>query len=479
VSTQTPFQPPFETAAEPHRWGTHLFTASAATLAVVEGYYALTAIVRSPTHLYLGMTIIFFAFLPLLLWAKRGKASLPVFETLLLTGANTYALPLLNGHSDLVRYSDDVINEAALGVIVFQLFAIATYQLVVGHTTRSRFWHEDILSENMTRWLGHGIGLNTAYIFLSTFTTLIPASMESVLRAVFFGLGIICMFVTSRRLGQGELSPGERAFFFTNLVLQCVCMLPTLYLVSTISLLLLTLVGYVSASGRVPLITAAACLILLAVLHNGKAPMRVKYWESDNPTPSIPQLPTFYADWISHGLASDDGENGQKKMTSKLIDRTSLFHMMCLVVSNTPAYQPYLNGETYRDIPAQFVPRLFWPGKPLGHVSNSRLSVYYGLQTEEDTVKTTIGFGMLCEACANFGFFGLAGLGILIGFALKKIQSWADGGPFFSYGGLLLIILMAWSFQVEFTLSIWLASLYQAAIAVLGIPFAIRNFIGQ
>jgi hypothetical protein len=86
---------------------------------------------------------------------------------------------------------------------------------------------------------------------------------------------------------------------------------------------------------------------------------------------------------------------------------------------------------------------------------------------------------MLSEAYANFGYIGLALLGALIGSMFKKIQGWASGGPLFSYGGLLLIILLAWSFQVEFTLSIWLASLYQASVAVLGIPFTIRQFFGE
>jgi hypothetical protein len=296
---------------------------------------------------------------------------------------------------------------------------------------------------------------------------------------MFFGLGIICMFITSRRFGQGALSPGERSYFFANLVIQCVCMMATLFLVTTVSLLLLTLVGYISASGRIPLIATVLCLVVLAILHNGKAAMRDKYWEPVKSTPKLVELPAFYTEWLNHGLQPDESSTENKKLTAKLIDRTSLFHIICLVVSVTPSNQPFMYGETYRDIPAQFVPRLFWPNKPLGHVSTSRLSVYYGLQNEEDTEKTTIGFGMLSEAYANFGFYGLAFLGIFIGFIFKKIQGYADGCPLFSYGGLLIIILLAWSFQVEFTLSIWLASLYQATIAVLGIPFIIRKFFSQ
>jgi hypothetical protein len=436
--------------------------------------------VRTQTHLLLGLLMLGLAFLPALLWAKQGRASLPVFECLLFTTANAYALPLLSGHSDLVRYTDEEITRAAFAVILFQAFAISIHRMVAANSATSRFWQEDVLSQAISKWLGYGLGLNTLYVIVSTFTTLIPPGIGSVLRAVFFGLGIICMFITSRRLGLGELGPGQRAYFFLNLVIQCVCMMATLYLVTTVSLLLLTLTGYVSASGRVPLIATGLCLTILALLHNGKSQMRDKYWTEDErliPKPLL--LPAFYSEWIGHGLDKNDPDSDNKKITGKLIDRTSLFHIMCLVASATPAQQPYLYGETYCDIPAQFVPRLLWPGKPLGHVSTSRLSVYYGLQTEEDTQKTTIGFGMLSEAYANFGYIGLALLGALVGSIFKKIQGWASDGPMFSYGGLLLIILLAWSFQVEFTLSIWLASLYQASVAVLGIPFVIRQFFGE
>ena len=463
--------------ANPGQWGNKLFKIGLLLLAVAGTYYIFNADVRSQTHLLLGLGIMTLAFLPALLWARRAKPSLPVFEALLFTCFNTYALPLLNGHEDLLRYTENDVTRAALAVIVFQATTIFTYNLVVGHASRSRFWTEDVISATLNKWLGYGIGLNTVYIIVSMFTTLIPSGMASVLRAVFFGLGIICTFITSRRLGLDELGPGERTWFFLNLVVQCICMMATLYLVSTVSLLLLALVGYISASGRVPVVITALCLVLLAVLHNGKAPMRDKYWGDTLRTIPTPlELPAFYSEWVGHGLAPGSDEEDRKKITGKFIDRTSLIHILCLVASNSPEPLPYLHGETYADIPAQLVPRLFWPNKPPGHISTSRLSVYYGLQDEEDTLKTTIGFGMVSEAFANFGYFGLVALGLLIGFTFKKIQAAAASGPLFSYGGLFTIILLAWSFQVEFTLSLWLSSLYQAAIVVLGIPFLLRNF---
>jgi hypothetical protein len=464
-------------AANRRAWGRGLFFAGLFGLAAVEAYYAFTAQVRDPIHLQLGMVMLLLAGLPCLLWAKRGRASLPIFETLMLTTANAYALPLLNGHHELIFYRPDDITSAAFAIVLFQLAALAAYEVTGGRPSLHPFWREEVVSDDLGRWLTYGMALNTIYTVVSRFTEIVPAEIASVLRAIFFGIGIICTFISSRRLGEGRLAPGERFFFLLNLLLQAVAMVSTLYLVGAISTLLLALVGYVSGSGRIPFVTAGVILFSLAILHHGKPEMRKIYWgDHAQPLPTASQLPGFYSEWIRYGLKHDRDDD---EIAGKLIERTSLFHLMCLVVSVTPSTQPFLEGETYRDIPAQFVPRLLWPDKPLGHVSTSKLSVYYGLQTEEETLTTTIGFGMVTEAFANFGWWGVAALGAVLGFCIKKFQRWGLDSPLFSYGGLILVILLAWSFQVEFTLSIWLASLYQACVAVLLIPFALRKILGR
>lgn len=458
------------------RRGRGLFLAALAVLVGIEVYYFFKAEVRDPFHLWVGLAMLALAATPALLWARRGSSSLPVFEVLMLTTANAYAFPLLNGHHELLLYSTEDVTRAGLAVILFQCSALLVYQLTRGRPSQRPFWREEVVSQDVGRWMIYGMLLNTVYLYISIFTEVVPSSLASILRAIFFGVGIVASFITARRLGEGRLSSGERAFFFANIFLQAVFLMSTLYLVSAVSLFLLTLVGYVSRSGRLPLVSLLLTLFVIAVLHNGKSEMRDKYWVNEYPTPGLLGLPSFYAEWFHDGWKIHEGESSRSTLTSKLIDRTSLFHLMCLVVSTTPSTQPFLDGETYLDIPAQFVPRLLWPNKPLGHVSTSKLAVYYGLQTEEETQTTTIGFGMLTEAYANFGWAGVAGIGALLAFFIKKIQCLAQDSPLFSYGGLILVILLAWSFQTEFTLSIWLASLYQACVAVLIIPLALRKF---
>ncbi|MDE3084253.1 MAG: hypothetical protein KGJ37_03405, partial [Verrucomicrobiota bacterium] len=182
----------------------------------------------------------------------------------------------------------------------------------------------------------------------------------------------------------------------------------------------------------------------------------------------------FFIEWFQHGLELHSKTN----LTEKLIERTSLFQMICLVVNDTPDSLPFLNGETYAQVPGQLVPRFFWPDKPVGHISTYTLSIYYGLQRPEDTKKTTIAFGLLAEAYANFGFYGVGFIAALFAFCLKKYSLWTQNSPILSYAGLMLVLLMAWSFQTELTLSIWLSSLFQAAVAVLGVPFVLRHLAG-
>jgi len=451
----------------------------AAALAVL--YYGFTAKIDDPFILYSGLLILILSVVPALLWTRNLGRQFPTFEAYLFTFSNGYAIPLLTGHRQLAFYTEEIIGRAALGVILFQVAAIATFYGTGGQPGRSPFWREEIFSDKVGRYLGYAMVLNSVYVVVSTYFSAIPSDLVGPLRAVFFGIGILCTFVQSLRWGQGSLQYTEKAYFIANLALQMLVLTGTLFLVNGVSLLILALAGYVCGARRIPVLVCIVAMLILGVLHNGKFVMRAKYWEGANsPTQRNDQfsdLPAFYLEWFTHGLQVNEEDRDDPKAKSKLLERTSLFHMMCLVVGLSPDRQPYLEGETYRDIPGQLVPRFFWPDKPLGHVSTYRLAVYYGLQRPEDTIKTTIGFGVVTEAYANFGFFGLGLVGALIGFLQKKVRVWSSESPILSYPGIVTVLLMSWAFSTEHTMSIWLSSFYQACVAVLGTIIILRNIL--
>lgn len=454
-----------------------LFRAGLGAVAVIIFYLVYTANLEEVIHLYLGVAIIILAAVPGLIWSRGSDNGFPVFEVFMLTCANTYALPLLTGHEKLVLYDSSVITNAALSIVAFQVVAISTYFLVKARPKNTPFWSEEMISEEHSRFLAYGMTLTTAYTIVAGFFNVIPAGIEGPARAVFFGIGIACTFITCRKWGLGTLKANDKSFFVFNLIVQVIMLTASLFLVGGISILVLGLLGYVAGSRRLPYAVILVLLPIIGLLHNGKSEMRSKHWNTVGERTQLTDLPAFFTEWIGYGWPSEEKKQVDST-TAKLLERTSLFHIMCLVVSVTPEKQPYLFGKSYGPIPGQFIPRFFWPDKPQAHVSTSMLGIYYGLQSAEDTKKTTIGFGMITEAYANFGLPGIMVLGFLIGMIFKKLGRWALNSPTLSYGGILLVMLMAWSFQVELTMAIWLSSLFQACVAMLGIPLAIRSVFG-
>jgi hypothetical protein len=456
--------------------GQPLFRLGCAALAAAVGYLLYTAKGTDPTQLATGTIILVLAAVPALLWTKQARYGLPLFEAFMLPGINTYAIPLLAGHQALQLYDNSAILTAAAAVIVFQLIAIAIFYGVRTKPKRGRVWRNEIVSGGISKVLGYGMLVTTAYTFVVQFTDWIPTQLVPEVRAACYGIGIIATFVQCRRWGQGELPYHERGLFAVQLVIQVVFSWVALFLVQGVSILLLALIGYVSGSKKLPLTVLVTTLIVIGILFNGKATMRAKYWDAHAPAPTLFELPAFFSEWFADGLSVGKKDEGAAK-SAGVLDRTSLIQMMCLVVSNTPDRKPYMMGNTYADIPGQLVPRIFWKGKPLGLVSTSKLSVYYDLQTQEETAGTTIGFGMLPEAYANFGFVGMGLLGVFLGLLFNKASNWCAESPIFSYPGLFTVVLMAWTFQTEAPLSAWLASMFQSCEMVLGLPYVLKFFL--
>lgn len=460
--------------------GQKLFNAGFVAVVAILIFYGSTSKLTEPLHLYLGVIMLALAVLPALLWARSSNRGLPTFEVLLLTTGNAYALPLLSAHVQLRAYDSETVTSAAIALIAYQLSAIFVFLVTKGNPGRSVFFTEEVLTRDLQKYLSRGLLLSTAYAFISTFyPSLIPYEYNSLIRAVTYGVGTVATFSESRRWGQGLLKPGEKAFFVAMIAIQVLSNFATLFLVTGMSLLVLALVGYVAGARRLPIAAALTIFAMAALLHNGKSTMRGKYWNNEEVSSRLElhETPAFLAEWIEAGLAPSREEE-EKAMAKKLLERSSVFHILCLVVANSPDRLPYLAGETYRHIPGQFVPRFFWVEKPHAHIATDILCIYYGLQDETSVRNATIGFGMICEAYANFGLTGVMVLGAVFGFVLRRLQLATVDSPLLSYAGIFMIILTAWCFQTEANLALWLSSMFQGLVTVMGLPFIIRNIAG-
>ncbi|MBI2814096.1 MAG: hypothetical protein HYX71_07410 [Opitutae bacterium] len=455
--------------------GRKLFLTGVVLLCGVLVYLAYTAKVDDPLHLILGLAMFALSALPSLLWARSGGSRFPVFETILMLCANAYAMPVLNAREQLALYAPEIITRAALTVMLYQLSGIIAYSAVRGVPGRTSFWRESLVTNEVEKLIVYGLILSTGYIWASAFTSWVPREFEGILRAVFYGISILCTFISCQRWGRGELTGTEKTVLLCTLIPQLIFMSVGLILIAAISLIGIGLLGYVSGGKRIPWLVIAATFAILALLHTGKTRMRTKYWDERYPAPTFSQLPAYFSEWIGYSL---EPTSGDKTVSQKILERTSLMHMLCLIVDCTPARQDYLYGKTYGYVLPQLVPRLLWPDKPKSHIATYELSIYYGLQQQEDTNTTTIAFGLLTEAYANFGLFGAMLLGVFWGFWLKKLQIWSTFSPMFSFAGLLMVLLTAWAFNAELTMAAWVSSLEQAVIVVLGLPMVLRSLFG-
>jgi len=424
--------------------------------------------------------MLFLAAWPVLQWAKNTRLWFPVFEIYMITGIAFYAIPYIWEHETLVNFSNKILLQTAMTIIAFQVSAIFAFNTTRSRPTRKRDWIRPLLQDSAQKLSGLGIWLNTSYLFVSMFTEVIPYQIGNILRAVFFGIGIISIFIQARLWGQNNLSGSGKAVLVLNIVIQSILLASQLYLINVISILALALIAYTTTSRKIPLIPLIVLLPILAILHSGKSDMREIYWQPDfKRAPELSELYGFYESWFTAGLSPASTDINSGEAGTSLLQRASLFQIIAVTVSEVPDKLPFLMGETYADIPALIVPRFLWPSKPTALESNKRLSLYFGLVSDYSAESVSIAFGMLAESYANFGIIGSIAFGLLLGTLFKRICVAAEGAPFYSPIGLFVILLTAWSLQVEMVAATWVSSLFQATMVMVLLPMFMMRFLGR
>ncbi|MFM9078608.1 MAG: hypothetical protein ACKOTE_00490, partial [Opitutaceae bacterium] len=247
--------------------------------------------VQDFTLLCAGAGIIALGALPALRWAKRGESHFPIFEVFLLTFVPFYGVSMLAGHPEMLGFSEESTGAGALAVLLFEAGMIAAFYGTSAAPVRTPLLTMPLLPEDFMRYAQTGLWLNSAYIYINGFTDWIPNELRLPLRAVSFGLGTIAIYVEMRRWGAGRLGAGEKFTIGLNRALQCILLVRELYLIVSISLLLMSGLAYVSTSRRIPWLPVVLLLPALGLLHSGKSEMLATYWEGKQALPGLAELP--------------------------------------------------------------------------------------------------------------------------------------------------------------------------------------------
>lgn len=412
---------------------------------------------------------------PFYMWCAEKVRGMPVFPFFALTYLWTFCLPLLSDNPNVVQYSPAAHLYAALCTAVFLGSGTLVWAQMVKSKNKKFKPFFALKAEKAETFfiavVGAGAFLN-AYVIGGW--TGIPDNLFTIVRGIVLGLGFLGIFVVAYRAGQGLLTRTKVRVFFVFLCLYIFTAAASLILKTALTVFMLSVVAFVIGARKLPLIPLMLGLILLLPLHYGKHEMRHKYWQEGETHFIQPwEYVAWFQEWTSYAeenLNAKPNPYIKKEKKESFIDRSSVIHMLMMAQEKIPSQYPYVNGATYAIIPQLILPRALNPNKIRSHEGTHMLNVHIHRQTYQDTLKTTIAWGLLPEAYANFGLAGCAGVGAFLGSFYGFVTRLAIGTPAFSIRTLFCILILSLALaSTEWTAGVYAATLFQSSMPLIAI----------
>lgn len=416
--------------------------------------------------------------IPVYLWCSERVLGIPIFPIYALTFLWTYALPLVSDHPFVITYSSASHFVAGLTVSGFLGLATLIWMRITTSSIKPPSSYR-VLEGNTSDWILLSSQIMNVIFLMSIvggwFT--LDGGLFPVLKGVIFGLSTLATFVIAHRLGQKELSKSKTILFLTLVIISIIANSVSLFLVGAISTVGLTAAGFIFGRRKVPWLALFLAVTCLVIFHYGKGAMRDKYWTEGQSNAVQPwEYPAWFAEWGGNAFQTImDPTSVSDSRSNAFAERMSLIHLLLLAQEKTPNEAPYLYGATYAIIPELLVPRFINPDKAISHEGTSLLNINYGLQTRESTWTTTIGWGLLNESYANFGFFGCAGLAVILGSFYGYVTRWSIGVSPLSARTLFAILVLSTAYQSEFSAGVYVTVIFQQTVPLIALTLILMK----
>lgn len=424
------------------------------------------------------------ALIPTYLWCSGKANGMPVFPLFTVPYVWTHALPLLNPPPTLEQYSIQSEFVASLTTSGFLfLGAIVWFQCVKSVPPPPKFYRA-LGSQKGDQFFFWSLAISTLFNIANAGGWLnLDAGVFSLVRNVIVALTALGAFVLSYRLGTEELTGKGAQLFISLLGAFMVTSAISLLLVGAATVFLSALAAFIIGRKQIPVVTTALVMAVFFFLQPGKGDLRKKYWFNESQaTPYIQpwQYPALFAEWIDASLKYSFRTDNllkapQLEDRQSFAERASVIQMLLLAQQKSPSQLPFLYGKTYLPLPELVVPRVLNPKKIRSHEGTYILSIYYGLQRLEDTNLTTIAWGLLAEAYANFGQVGCAGLAVIIGLVFGLTTRWSIGAPILSMRAMFTVLMLTFALQTEWTAGVYVAAFFQYVVVLIGIAIVLMN----
>jgi hypothetical protein len=425
------------------------------------------------------------ALLPLHIWCQSRVPGFPIYPAFAAFQFMAFGLPLLSNHPGVISHTPEAHFQAALLVASALCAGTAGWVLIGRRPSSPPPQCLQLDRTSGTRVFLFFVLLNT----LLTFNTVIPwfnipYNLVSVLRGIIGGVSTLALFTIGQYWGMGRLS---KIYKITSAILFSLLFfvqISTLLLINALTVAALAIGGFILGSRKIPWVALTATIAVISFLHIGKAPIREAYWgvNRESMIRTLDDLGGMYSMWLDsslHTLSLTTEEDNDP--SGSALDRASLMHLLLFMKSMINNGLPHMHGTTYTLIPRLLIPRFLDPNKPWSQEGTTLLNIHFGLQSREESMVTTIGWGLLNEGFANFGFPGALGICFLIGLLHGTISRLSQGFPFLSYRSLAAILVLSTTFQTEYSMGVFVTVLFQslAGFTLFSILLMRRQAIGE
>jgi hypothetical protein len=411
--------------------------------------------------------------LPPLLWVREGSRGIPILPVVAIGHIVYFALPVLNSSALLLEYT---MGELYRGAATAGLFLLVAGLVTLFHgrpPERSRSFAQNATTEiQIVRLMFFGLTLGLVMqvaIVTGLFAEL--GTAFGTIRSITLTAFTLSCFLMGVTRGEGLLSGAAWRLAVICFICNIFMDWASLFLAGSIVKAIAFCGGYVLTTRRVPWASVIAFLGVVFVLHAGKGEMRAKYWYEDansGQTISVSAVPGRIIEWMGTGLsalapggiaaAPDSGE-------ASIVERASLLQMLVRAQRQTPDTVPYLGGQTYWMFPQMLIPRFLDPDKPASQAPMDLLNRRYGLISIDEESKTAIGWGLLPESYANFGYPGVVAMAALLGFAASGLTRWSARSSSFSLPTLIAIAALINMISLETDFSYLMVNMWQSSIS--------------
>jgi hypothetical protein len=443
-----------------------------ATFWIVAAFFILVGLWESsalPFNTSLAYFLILSACLiPVGLWSYEKSHGMPLYPCFCGFQFLTFGIPLISEHRGVFSYTPEQHLSAALAISVS--LSVGTL-LWLGVTSKKTVPPSHYLKIN----LEGGDTLLLSFMFLALFFNintpfqwvLIPWKYVSLIQPFCNGLSTLAAFILAYRIGSEKANRQVQILFVFCLITNTIMVNTGLYLFLALPPLALALGGYALGKHKIPWLSAILVVGITYFLHAGKNEMRSRYWEADKTVSvkSFTEVIAFYQEWYEASMVELQRPKDEDS-SSSLLERNCLLHLTMLMQERLASGLPLMMGDTYTIIPELLVPRILNPDKLWSLEGTTRINVHFGLQSREETLTTTIGWGLLNEGYANFGLWGMILVCAIMGLFLGKVGHFTTGFSIFSSRVLFAIMILSVAVQTENTAGVFITTIFQTAVAL-------------